>query len=164
MDITAAVPPFGVRPATSPDRDWLRDLHKAAYAVLSGELYDERAAAWERGFFTARTAHPIDVHIISEDGTDVGAIYLERRPDGVFIESLEIHPDHQGQGAGSAAIEWTVAESAKADLPVTLQVHKANLRARALYERQGFSPVGETATHVVMQSRSPRDGQEDDDE
>lgn len=144
-----------LRQATDADRDWLRVLHGAAYAVMSGELYDECATAWERGFFSARTAHPTDVHIISRNGVDVGAVYLEHPPDSVFIESLEVHPDHQGRGAGSGAIDCVVGRAEQAGMPVTLHVHKANPRARALYERHGFSTVRETDTHVVMQTNTP---------
>ena len=34
--------------------------------------------------------------------------------------------------------------------PVTLQVLRANPRARALYERLGFVATGETAEHVLL--------------
>lgn len=149
---TSSAREVGIRPATAEDREWLRTLHTAAYAVLSGQLYDERADAWQRGFFSARIAHPVDVFIVSKDGTDVGAVYLEDRPECVFVESMEVLPEHQGRGAGSGALRWLLGQAGQTGRAVALQVHKANTRAQSLYERVGFSVVGKTETHYKLQS------------
>ncbi|MBU3987594.1 GNAT family N-acetyltransferase [Propionicimonas sp.] len=142
-----------IRPAVAADRDWLRSLHQEAYAVLSGRLYDSRARAWEAGFFTARIAHPVDLFIIEADGGGVGAVYIEDRPESVFVESLEVLPDHQGRGAGSFALKWVVRRAASAGQPVTLQVHKVNSEAQRLYAKLGFEVIGETETHQRMRSK-----------
>lgn len=143
-----------IRPATTADGEWLKSLHRAAYAVLSGQLYDERSDAWQRGFFSARIAHPADVFVVSQGGTAVGAVYLETRADSMFVESLEMLPEYQNRGAGSAALSWVVDRAAHEGLTVTLQAHKLNTRARNLYERLGFFVVSETETHVRLQSRT----------
>lgn len=143
---------YSTRPATATDGEWLRTLHTAAYAVLSGQLYDEHADAWQRGFFSARIAHPEDVFIITKERTDVGAVYLAHRPDSVFVESLEVLPEHQNRGAGSAALRWVLGQAAQQGRTVTLQVHKVNTGARTLYERLGFSVIGETETHYKLLS------------
>ncbi|MEA5053253.1 MAG: GNAT family N-acetyltransferase [Propionicimonas sp.] len=143
-----------IRPATTADGEWLKSLHRAAYAVLSGQLYDERSDAWQRGFFSARIAHPADVFVVSQGGTAVGAVYLETRADSMFVESLEVLPEYQNRGAGSAALSWVVDRAAHEGLTVTLQAHKLNTRARNLYERLGFFVVSETETHVRLQSRT----------
>lgn len=135
-------------------RPWLRELHKAAYAFLSQRLYDERSDAWQRGFFAARIAHPVDLFILDRNGEDVGAVYLEQRPDELYIESIEVLPDRQRQGNGSAALSWVVQRAAQAGQVVTLQVHKGNPGAQRLYERHGFAVVGQTDTHVRLQTIS----------
>lgn len=143
---------LAVRPALAADQDWLRSLHHQAYQELSGRLYDARAQAWEAGFFAARIAHPVDAFIIEANGIGVGAIYIEERSEGVFVESLELLPEHQGRGAGSFALTWVVERAASAGQPAILQVHKENSDAERLYMRLGFEVIGETETHRRMRS------------
>lgn len=142
-----------IRPAVAADRDWLRSLHKEAYAVLVGCLYDSRSDAWQGGFFAARFAHPVDLFIIEADGNGVGAVYIEDRPESVFVESLEVLPEYQGRGAGSFALKWVVRWAASTGRPVTLQVHKVNSEAQRLYAKLGFEVIGETETHQRMRSK-----------
>lgn len=140
-----------LRPAATVDAEWLRKLHDAAYAVLCDHFYDERANAWQSGFFAARIAHPMNVFVIDRGGTDIGAIYLEDRPSELHVESLEVLPEHQGRGVGSTALRWVLNRAGQDGRTVSLQVHRDNSRARRLYERLGLSVLGETATHYRMQ-------------
>ena len=145
-----------MRPAVVADGGWLRALHKAAYAVLSGQLYDARAEAWQGGFFAGRISHPVDLFVVEQDGRDAGAVYLENRPDAVLIESLEVLPECQGRGVGTGILKWVLGHAAGRGLPVVLQVHKANPQAQRLYQRLGLSVVGETQTHYRMRSGEER--------
>ena len=74
---------------------------------------------------------------------------LEERVEDVFLRAIEIHPDYQGQGIGTAIIRKIIAEGALKMKPVFLQVLKVN-PAKRLYERLGFSVVNETPTHFHM--------------
>lgn len=94
----------------------------------------------------------MDVFIVGRGGVDIAAIYLEDQPDGVFIESLELLPEYQHQGAGSAALDWIGCRIESEGGVVSLKVHKANIGARRLYERCGFSIVDQTQTHYLMRS------------
>ncbi|MDR0283645.1 MAG: GNAT family N-acetyltransferase [Propionibacteriaceae bacterium] len=141
---------YRFRAATVDDRAWLTRLHDESYAELVTAVYDDHGRAWQQGFFSARLAHPVDIVIVLTDHTPVGAMYLDERAAEVAIESLEVRPEHQHQGAGSAALTWVQARAAATARPVTLRVHRANPRAYHLYERCGFHVVGETATHLIM--------------
>ncbi len=140
---------YAFRAATRADSEWLAVLHQAAYATLCG-YYSERERAWQEGFFSARIGHPVEIEIVSWDGRDVGAVYLGGRDGAVVIESLEVTPERQGRGAGSAALGWVLSRAERNGQTVVLNVHKENFGARRLYERCGFSVVGTTATHDVM--------------
>ncbi len=141
-----------IRPAIVADGEWLKALHKVAYALLSEQLHDPRAEAWQQGFFAGRIAHPIDLFIAEHNGKDVGAVYLENRPDAVFVESLEVLPEHQGRGVGTSTLTWVLQYAARSDSRVGLQVHKRNPQAQSLYLAIGFTVCGETATHYRMRS------------
>ena len=53
-------------------------------------------------------------------------------------------PSRQGQGIGSAVIRYIKAIAEEHDLPVRLRMLKANQRAKALYERNGFTVTDKT--------------------
>ncbi|WP_119165542.1 GNAT family N-acetyltransferase [Algihabitans albus] len=64
--------------------------------------------------------------------------------EGVLLmDGICVSPTAQGRGIGSALLEATVAEARRRGLgAVRLDVVDSNPRARALYERQRFRPVG----------------------
>jgi ribosomal protein S18 acetylase RimI-like enzyme len=144
-----------IRPAASADVERFREIHRAAYAELSGELYDARSAAWEHGFFAARLAHPVDIEVAVRSDAVVGAVYVEQRADEVYVESLEVSPDCQGRGVGSALLDWAAGWAIDRGLPVSLQVHRGNPHARRLHERLGFRVVREAGAHLEMRRAAP---------
>jgi GNAT superfamily N-acetyltransferase len=69
----------------------------------------------------------------------------------VWLDTVEIAPEHQGRGLGSAIVHAVLEEARSRDRPVGLQVNRAN-RARQLYERRGFVEVDTTETHYLMRA------------
>ena len=84
---------------------------------------------------------PAQFQIVVVDGQDVGLISVERRPAQLFLATIEILPEYQNRGVGSAVLMAVLAQAQAEGLPVGLQVLKVN-PARRLYERLGFSVVG----------------------
>jgi ribosomal protein S18 acetylase RimI-like enzyme len=82
------------------------------------------------------------VSIIECDGHAVGGLLLEWKPDSVYIHELQVLPDHQGRGLGTAVVERVIEEAATRGVPVILSVVPANPRAKQLYERLGFEVTG----------------------
>ena len=138
-----------LRPATTKDSCWLTMLHEQAYIELR-RLYDARSNAWEQGFFSARIAHPVDVYIATMERADCAAMYIEDSPGAIRVESLEVLPEYQRHGVGSACLTWVLRRGAQEGKAVTLQVHKSNRGAYRLYERCGFSQAGENQTHYLL--------------
>jgi ribosomal protein S18 acetylase RimI-like enzyme len=140
-------PQYTLRPATESDREWLRWLHHATLReaveaiwgwdeAVQDELFDRRS-----GFANRR--------IVQVDGQDAGVIGVTHRGDRLFLDDIEIAPEYQGHGLGTALIRDLHAQAGAEGIPLCLQVLVTN-RARALYQRLGFSITGESDTRYHM--------------
>ncbi|WP_404801933.1 GNAT family N-acetyltransferase [Brevibacterium aurantiacum] len=118
-------------------RNWWKPL------IVRGSLCNSKSSS-------ARLLRTMKCSCLSLEGVDVGALYLGRRDEDMWLELMEVAPDRQGQGLGAAALSWVVEQSAKASCGTMLQVHKVNARAKRLHERRGLAEVGETETHHLL--------------
>jgi ribosomal protein S18 acetylase RimI-like enzyme len=136
-----------LRPATEQDYTFLWSLHKAALGPHVAKVYgwDEtlQAQLFRERFDPARRS------IIVVADQDVGVLEVTEGEDGVFLDTIEIMPEHQGRGLGGTVTGDVVRNAHAAGLPVTLRVLKVN-PARRLYERLGFVEIGQTETHFIM--------------
>ena len=62
---------------------------------------------------------------------------------GLEISALFVHPSDRGKGVGKKLLSFLVSVARE---PVSLYVVKSNRTARSMYEKAGFSVVGEFAT------------------
>jgi ribosomal protein S18 acetylase RimI-like enzyme len=97
--------------------------------------------AGQRANFQERLA-VCAVSIIETGSRSVGSLWLEQRPDSLYIHDLQVAPPHQSRGIGTAVIEMVIEQGASRGLPIVLSVLLVNPRARALYERLGFRATG----------------------
>jgi ribosomal protein S18 acetylase RimI-like enzyme len=151
---------IALRSATPADSEFCFRLHKAA-------MGDYIAAVWgwdekvQRGFHT-RSFNPRRWQIITANGTKIGMLDVERRPDEIYLSRIEIHPDHQGRGFGTRVIRALIDEAGRRDQDLVLDVLVVNERAQALYRRLGLTEVarpGEDNLRITMRTSRPR-GQE----
>lgn len=144
---------FRLRPITEGDREPLYALHCSAM-----RSYVEATWGWDedvqREFWT-RTAHA-DVQVIERDGAIVGYLDVQERPDHIDIVNIVVDPRAQGTGIGGTVIRQIIDNAGARGMDVRLQVLKVNPRAKALYERMGFEPDGESDTHHRMIRRISR--------
>jgi len=150
LEATDDLGPLSLRPFDDADKPWLAALWKACYQPLIERIYGPWDDEQQRGFFDARFGEAIEVVIISDADGDVGAVYLANGSDDTYIESLEVHPDYQHRGIGSAVLRWVIRRAAAQGRGVTLQVRRLNDGARRLYEREGFVVVSQTDSHYLM--------------
>lgn len=150
---------FELRPGRESDREPLYALHCATMrdVIVRTWGWDE---AWQRDHFDGRF-DPSHVSIVSVDGRDVGALWLDTRPGELYVAELQIAPEMQGRGLGSAVLNGVVATAVTRGACVTLQVLDLNVRARRLYERLGFYVTGDrdryvTDRHVQMRHDAGR--------
>jgi ribosomal protein S18 acetylase RimI-like enzyme len=139
---------FELRPATAADRDRLYAFHRAAMRDVV-----ERSWGWveaeQRARFNGRF-DPAAFAFIVVGGRDVGVLSVHDRAGELYVENVQIAPEEQSRGVGTAVMRSILARAAALGSAVTLQVLKANVRARQLYERLGFYATGEDDVHVRM--------------
>jgi ribosomal protein S18 acetylase RimI-like enzyme len=131
-----------MRPATAEDRELFWQLLSQAMRP-----YVEATWGWDAADQHARfvaTFEPSACHVIELGGLPVGGVRVDYATTPIRLLNIQILPQFQRQGLGSAIIMAVLQRAA--DRPVWLRVLKVN-PARALYERLGFRVTGETETH-----------------
>jgi len=146
-----------LRPATPADSEFCFQLHKAAMGgyITAVWGWDEQRqrAHHNRSFNSGRW------QIITGDGADIGVIDVERRPTGIYLGRVEIHPSHQGRGIGTRLITALIDEARGNGQDLALDVLTVNRRAQALYHRLGLTEVarhGDGDIKIRMRSGPPR--------
>jgi ribosomal protein S18 acetylase RimI-like enzyme len=127
---------FDMRPAVEGDREFLYWLHCATMRAVIEQTWgwDDR---WQLAEFDRRF-RKFSVSVIEVKSSPAGGLWLEERPDALYIHELQIAPAFQSRGLGTAVVETIIERAAHRGLPVDLSVVPANSRAMHLYERLGF--------------------------
>jgi ribosomal protein S18 acetylase RimI-like enzyme len=152
---SADMPQWSLRPATPADVPFLTDVSIAATRD-QGRLpadFDEQEwragfAEWSAGLITAGPG----TFVIERDDAPVGRLRLVDSPDSLEVAGLQLLPSAQSRGIGTGVLLRLAGDAAPR--PLTLGVEKDNPRAKALYERLGFLPDGETETEYRLR-RAP---------
>jgi ribosomal protein S18 acetylase RimI-like enzyme len=95
-------------------------------------------------------------YVIEFDGQRVGRLRVVRNAEQIEIAGIQVLPDYQGRGIGTAVITSLKHEGMTKALPVVLQVEKDNPDAKRLYLRLGFEQYGETPDTLRMSVRNSR--------
>jgi RimJ/RimL family protein N-acetyltransferase len=152
-----------IRPARAADVERLGAIHvlawQAAYrgvmpdAYLDGLDPADRAATWRRLLEAEPSGRHLDI-VLDTDGVAGFAAYGpagDEEPGTGELYSINLDPASWGHGLGSALLEHV--RSALCDDgfgQAVLWVEPANARARAVYERAGWSPDGGARRETVM--------------
>ena len=139
-----------LRPAVPEDRVFLFELHRASMGPQIEERYGPWDDAVQREFFD-RWFRPEHTAIIQVGGDDVGVLAFEERDDDVYVTRIEIRPDRQGQGIGTAVLRRLLEQAHEAGKAVSLHVLERN-PARELYRRLGFTVRGEADGRISMRA------------
>lgn len=143
---------YSFRQATDADYDFLYKLH-----VLALRPYVEPLWGWEKTWqqeYFARKFDPLKRKIIQIEGWDAGVLVVEHYARQLYIALIEIMPEFQGRGVGTAIITELCGQARACNKVVTLHVLKSNSPARRLYERLGFVIAGEEEYRVKMINKS----------
>jgi ribosomal protein S18 acetylase RimI-like enzyme len=144
---------ISLRSATRADDEFCYQMHKAAMGGYVAAVWgwDERV----QREYHAKAFKPRRWRIIAVNGADAGMLSVEYRPDEVYLARIEIRPGLQGQGIGTRIINALLAEARQRGQDLVLDVLAVNERARALYQRLGFTevaPLSDGEVKVRMRS------------
>jgi ribosomal protein S18 acetylase RimI-like enzyme len=157
-----------LRPATSADEPFLREMVYAALFVPAGQppfpptvLDQPDISHYYRGF--GRRAGDVGLIAHIPTGESVGAAWVRQLtgddPGYGYVDdetpelTIAVVPTHRGRGVGTRLL----ADLARALPRCSLSVDERN-PARKLYERFGFAVVGARGTSVTMLRTNGGDG------
>lgn len=122
-----------LRRASVEDSEFCFRLHEASMREYVEPIYgwdDEVQRRYHREWFD-----PSRLSIIEDDeGKAVGVVDVGDAGDHLYLSRIEVLPEAQGRGLGSAVIRGLLGQGRT----VRLHVFSNNARARRLYERLGF--------------------------
>lgn len=154
------MPDLALRPARRSDEELLLAVYASTRAdELAAVPWSEaEKAAFVRMQFEAQDrwwrqqtpAARVDVVLV--DGEPAGRLYVDRRPEEIRIVDIALLPAHRGHGIGTRLLRALIEESEETGKALTLHVEALN-PARALYERLGFSVVGDRGVHLFLERR-----------
>jgi len=87
----------------------------------------------------------------------IGRLYVARCPERILLLDIALLPAHRSAGVGTRLLRALLVEAEQAGKPVRLHVEKHN-RALRLYERHGFSVVGDEGVYWRLEWAPPRVG------
>ena len=147
-----------LRPATPNDEEFLSELYSTSRREeLASWGWD---AAQRDAFltlqFNGQQAHfrnqfpEADHSIVLVDGRAMGRMVVVRMEQEIRLADIALLPECMNAGIGTSLIRDLLLEGTAAGKPVRLHVSKTN-RAQELYTRLGFSRIGDTGTHFLME-------------
>ncbi len=138
------------RPAHAADYDWLLDLHHTVYRELIIEEFGYWDDDEELGLFL-EAWETKNIEVIMKQGEAVGMFIVRAQEDCLWLDEIQINPQYQNQGIGSAIIARLIVRARKLDMPLRLRVLHANKGAYGLYHRLGFRQISRMEHHVVLE-------------
>ncbi len=147
-----------LRPVTPEDEAFLFEVYAGARREeLAQTPWDEaQKNAFLTFQFNAQHQHyqsefaDADFHLILDDGTPVGRLYVDRRADEIRILDIALLPEHRGRGIGSALLGALLADAEAAGTPICIFVESHLPRARRFFERLGFTEAEDHGVSVLM--------------
>jgi ribosomal protein S18 acetylase RimI-like enzyme len=148
---------LGLRPATSEDEPFLRNLFATTrsdeLALLNWDENQKKAFIAMQ--FNAQSRQYVMSYphahnsIILLNDAPIGRLLLDRGEREFTLVDVALLPAHRGAGIGTHLIEDFLLEAAAAGKPVKLNVWHSN-PAKKLYQRMGFSAANDDGVYCEM--------------
>ena len=147
-----------LRPALDADEPFLMSVYASTRAeeLARAPWSAEQRAAFVATQYAAQRAHHAEhfdrmsADVVLVDGAPAGRLLVERRHREIRIVDIALLAQFRGRGAGGALLAELIDEATEMDKRLSIHVEREN-RARSLYERLGFRPVGETGAYLRME-------------
>ena len=137
------------RPATLEDVPFLADV--VIKATLAQGRFDStfneaeyRAGYedWTREIILGKEPDCV-LSVIELEGHSIGRLRVIRTNTKITLAGIQLLPEFQNQRIGTHLIEQLKREAEQKIIPLCISVEKDNPNAKRLYERLGFSMVGQ---------------------
>jgi len=92
-----------------------------------------------------------DHRVLLLEDLPIGYLHLATSDQEIRILDLALAPEHRNKGLGTRLITDLLKQAAEAQKCVRVYVERFNPAIR-LFERLGFSPVGDIGTHHLLES------------
>ncbi|HEX9987956.1 MAG TPA: GNAT family N-acetyltransferase [Chloroflexia bacterium] len=146
------------RPITSDDEALLYRIYASTRVeeLALTNWDDAQKAAFLMMQFTAQhryyQEHYSDAtfEVILVDGQPAGRLYVGRWPEEIRIVDIALLPEYRNAGIGTTLLKGILEEAAQTGRRVSIHVERFNPAMR-LYERLGFSTVGEHGVYYLME-------------
>jgi GNAT superfamily N-acetyltransferase len=146
---------YRIREASLAEVEFLADVTLTATRAQGRLAPDFDESAWREGF-TDWTRESIDdpatvLYVVEVDDRPAGRLRVSRTPEAVELNGIQLHPDVQNRGIGTAIVNALQSEATRRGVPLQLTVERDNPDARRLYDRLGFSKTGEAGAEDILQ-------------
>jgi ribosomal protein S18 acetylase RimI-like enzyme len=92
--------------------------------------------------------------VLEEDGRVVAYYSVEERNDNLFINSIQVLKDHQGQGLGREMMDRIEARAKEMQLKgIELWVQRTNRAAMEFYRHMGYQTISRQGNNYLMRRR-----------
>ncbi len=142
---------YKLRTAQQKDLNFLFDVStKAMLPVRRVNRPDFEPNLEEEFKEYAKKFVPQKIQVIQFAKKDVGRLRVVRTSDEIYLGGIQILPEYQDKGIGSAILKDLLEESDRLKLPIKLEVAKVNTRGERFYRRLGFEKVAQKGTDWIM--------------
>jgi GNAT superfamily N-acetyltransferase len=149
---------FSLRKAKQEDLLFLYKVSTNAMRPVSERLNPGKQINEEQEFAKYKERFdPQKIEVIQYEGKDVGRLRVVRSPESIYIGGIQILPEFQGKGLGTALFKALIDESNATNLPIVLEVHDVNEQAIAFYTKLGFDSGEKVGNQTVMKFLPARD-------
>lgn len=151
---------LSLRPIHSGDEPFLYRLYASTRAdeMALVDWNDEQKGAFLRmqfdaqhKFYTGQFASA-RFDVIELNGSPIGRLYVDARPEEIRIIDISLLPERRGMGLGGELLRSVLQQGVEAGLPVTIHVEQFN-HAMRLYQRLGFREVRMEGIYRLMEWR-----------
>lgn len=143
---------YTLRRCTDGDRAWAYALKSEAYREVVERQFGPWNEEFQRRLFEEHWK-PTLSNVVVVDSKAVGLVAVEARGDCLWLREIQVAFGWRGKGIGNAIIRDLIGRAHAGHQPHRLQVLKGNERAQRFYRRHGFRIIGETDTHILMESQ-----------
>jgi ribosomal protein S18 acetylase RimI-like enzyme len=149
---------FSLRPARPDDEDFLCEVYSSTrreeldswgWDATQRDAFLKLQFAGHQAHFTNQFPGA-DHNIVMAGGRRIGRMVIVRMDQEIRLADIALLPEYRNAGIGTSLIRELLSEGAAAGKPVRLHVTKTN-RAQLLYNRLGFTRIGDTGTHFLME-------------